>query len=273
MKFIALTLKYLKHNFFKLLILAAGPAVLFAFFARPSLMLVFITQYGAEKLTFGNIYAALFPAVKWWWLFLLLPVLAIFMSMTYGFLENHMRMGVFGPKSFIRKLNYGAGGFVLPFIILSAVYFLWRFLTATVLYLINYLFFDVWGSYGLALAFSIAAVLGSVYIFISAAAYFLLWPPVLQISGYGFGDSWYYQLKMLSDHRRKLKLAILFPLALTAAVVLIFIQFAGAYIVCAYAVCYAFEFTYLPALSMATYFDITGSERKDLVSRKKYYLR
>jgi hypothetical protein len=157
---------------------------------------------------------------------------------------------------------------------LAAAYFIWRYLCAFILYFINYLFFQVWGAPAVAVVFTAVAALALLYLFFSAATYIVLWPPVIQISGYGLGDTWYYQMKMLSGNEYKLKLALAFPTAVCAAVLLLFGLFVpDPYMVYVRAVCYLFEFLYLPALSMTAYFEVTRTERKDLTKRKKYYLR
>ncbi|GHV00690.1 hypothetical protein FACS1894211_08620 [Clostridia bacterium] len=275
MKYIAFALKYIKNNFFRLLLLTAVPAALFAMFASPSRLILFATGYDPQGITsLGGVIGALLPMSKAIWLLLLIPAAAVFASMTFGFMEHHMRMGVFGARGILRRLNYGAGGFLLPFAVLTILYFIWQYLCAFILYFIHYLFYQVWGSPALATVVTAAVSLGLLYVFFSAATYFVLWPPVMQMSGYDLGDSWYYQLKMLSGNQHKLKLALCFPAALVAAVILLFNLFVPeAYMVYIRAVCFLFEFMYLPALSMTAYFDITGTERRDLIARKKYYLR
>lgn len=273
MNFIKKTFGYISRNILRLILMAIVPAVVLGFFARPSNFIVFLTKYKpADIVTYGDMLELVRPVNNMIWMLVIVPVCFICIGLMYGLLEHHMRMGRFGGRNIFYRLNYGLGAIAVPFLVMLVIYIAWIYLTISVLYLSHYIFYVQIGSSAAAIALAAVISVGMQWLLLFFVSLVLIWPPVLQISGYGFADSWYYQLKMLSGNQLKFQFALLIPIVINAVIVIIFELFvAPRFMVYIYMLCFLFLLIYLVSLSMTAYFEITGTERKDI--KKKYYQR
>lgn len=270
MRYAKLTLQYFKKHWLSLLAYSVLPAILLTFTAIPTNVFKFFINFTQnDNSTFLSIFNQI-TQLSWGSFFIHIAVTvfcAIFIAAMTGTIERDMRLGDFSNSNFFKKVNQS---FISCFIVLLSYYFfmeLFGILTTSFLLL--------WCRVAdgtVALVLSAITVVILVVILCVVYIYFILWYPVMVVTGYKVSNSLSESIRYVKGHFWNLVLSIgifLLPLFIFA--------FIGAYFNLRYLfllniAAYSFLIAYIPCLVFVAYFDISGTTREDL-NKKPFWLR
>ncbi|MEG1608298.1 MAG: hypothetical protein RR348_00375, partial [Clostridia bacterium] len=129
MNYIRLTLQFIKHNFWRTLLCAVIPAILFGSFTNPCSIFEFSLKFDVTKInTFWDVYQQVNEGTKTWVQFLLICVsfliTIVFMSVMIGNVQTKMRFGELKKnnwKTFFKKVNNNFLAFFFCFLLVCVL--------------------------------------------------------------------------------------------------------------------------------------------------------
>lgn len=266
MKNIIQAIKYFFKNFFVLAIFALPAAVLFGLKYNASSFVDYLLNLNnIAQDTLGNIYFhfSLLPSfnvlsILGW----LLAALLSF-SLLSSYIERHMKYGI---KSFFKaftSLNYSILAILPTLITIVAFNELFAFLLAILINLLK-----------LSPSSVVFYVLPAIYLLINVllltvSSFSAMWIPIKLITGYSNADAIRYSIRLCQSRQLGLIFGFAFPLFLMVPVMMVLKNFVPFDILnpIVYILFYIFMFGYYAAYIMVSYFDFSGTQRKDIVKK------
>lgn len=274
MRLIGATIKYLGKNFYFLIIGAIVPAVLLGIFSRPSGWFFFLTEYGTLDIkNLGDVLAAVMPTGIFGRIY---PFVLIFISLLlacsllFTVIGKHMRVGRVSLRNPVALINADFIEVFLTLVIAGAIYHAWQFLLSCALTLNHFLLTGSGTPNAqtmiVAAAVSVIFFLLLVYVLESL----ILWTPTMSILGYGLADAAAYSVDVVYKKTFTVGAAAAFPY-----VAAFFVRWGTSFITAngtahmiVNSVLYLFIITYLICLCMTGYFELTGTPRRDLKTKR-----
>ncbi len=257
------TIRYVIRNFFYLALFALIPAVLFTMFLTPvsQIQLLRNLRNGAViENWFEDAYVYLsfinFNRI-WMWLLSFL-VLTVTSGITIAATEQHMALGV-RRKNVFRLLNDSIL-LILPYVLFCLVLYEVLAMTFSGLIVLASMLFS--GTVLFVITLLLLIALGALTVV--CAAYSICTVPCMLEEGYSFGTAVGYSISLVSGHLWKTCISLFICYLCTFAVEAVTVFFAEKAFYAVRFCALLFWFVYLPAFSVRKYFELTGSERKDL---------
>ena len=268
MRFIKNSFVYLYKNFLYIFLFSLLPALFSGLLLKPFKMIEFVNSYPKNTVkNFGDIFYAIFDIS---WLNCLLYVfaiiiLAIFVSVIFGVMENHFRSGKRNYKSIKGYINNNILTVLLNFFVLAVAIFIVTFLATTIIYLFHILFSGLNCSpNGLCIALSIIIVYFCANL--SLSLLLLLNIPNMIITGYTFKNSIGGTFNFIGKNFVWLLLGLLVPFVVT--IPLVSLATGSGWLLLVNVVCVLFSIMYYSSFIMVSYFDLNNLNRYD---NRKYY--
>lgn len=256
-------LKYYFKNFIPLALFSIPGAVFFALKYNDSHFFSYIFNSGSmENQTLIKIYEhfSLLPALNIFMILLWSALLTISFCLLYSYIERHMKYGIKSLLKAFKSINYSVMS-VLPMLVTVII-------IEELFSLINALFVRLIGLTSMTFLLPIIFVLMQFILFF---IYSLIsfWTPSRMDIGYSNRDSLRYSIRLAQGRQLKIMLGLIFPILITAPIMIFIKQISPIWILntVIYALCYIFIIGYIPAYTMAAYFNFTGTERKDIKNR------
>jgi len=270
MRFIKNSFIYLYKNFLHLFLFSLVPALFSGLLLNPFKMIEFVNKYPRTIVkNFGDIFYGIFDIS---WLRCLLYVfaiiiLAIFVSVILGVIENHFRSGKRNVKSIKGYINNNILTVLLNFFVLALAVFVVSFLATTVIYLFHILFSGLNCSpNGGSIALSIIIVVLYFCANFSLNLLMLLNIPNMIITGYTFKNSIGGTFNFIGKNFVWLLLGSLVPFVIT--IPLVSIATDSGWLLLVNSICVLFSIMYYSSFIMVSYFDLNNLNRYD---NRKYY--
>ena len=261
------SMSYMFRNFWKLIYVTLPAAVLMAFFCNPTKEIQLFSMLVKGEIAFGDTVYLLGQCLTvlrfgrfWWAVPTVIAIFAISMSLMVVKVDRHMRVGQM--PAFPLKRAFG----ILPFMLLYVC--CWLAITEVFMLIIvgiGYMLRFVDNataivSVALALTLVVRVALG--YVFGLLVISF----PLKYSENYRFNVALSYSARTMAKKRLKILGLALLYVALRVAVMAIGYLLKPYYRldVLAYALAYAFCFTYVPCFAFKHYYDDVGGERRDV---------
>lgn len=270
MKFFKLGTNYWFKNIGYISLLWVIPAVFAGLLCGPYQIIQFINYYPKTQISsFGDIFNILMP-IGWLRLLVVIGAIAlvsIFLSMTIGEMERHMRSGKFSFKNIFAFINNEILVVFVNIVLLVIIYFILTFILGSILFLFHLIFSGLTNIPTL-LNSIVAIVLCCVIIvlYTLAVALFLINIPNMITNGYSLKEGISSTCQLISKKTFKILLAYVLPYV-------IIIPF-----VCGLAntsiiwipniICTFLQWSYYSSLTMTSFFELSNLPRYD---NRKYY--
>ncbi|MCL2752282.1 MAG: hypothetical protein FWE62_05955 [Firmicutes bacterium] len=257
--------KYLARTFLLAGWISIIGAVLLGLISSPVAGLMFIWQYKNTAITgFASVRAALFGGagiLLWLLCFVVVTTVA---AVILGFFERNMRFGI---RNFSRpgeRFNETFFAVFPPFAIGAAMLLVSSYIETSVVLLAHSIFAGIGNTPGVGAYFAVVIIV----LFFSAVKVFvvsslLLSPPSYLIVGYKVTESFLYSLRLYQLAQFKLFILTAAPFVFTFLIESVF-YFLRVNTRVVNMLCYVYIMSYLCSLAMVVYFDLTGTERKDI---------
>ena len=264
------TLRYLYNNGWKFLPITLIAGIALAFSGNLSGAVHFFFDMELNASSVWNIYAhfSLLTSRSWLVGILTAIILLFEISLLYGILDRHLRVGTFSYKKPLVSLNDTVMTTV-PIVFASMILLeLCAFLTSAVILLVAKT------ALIMTLPISIAVTILIFTLMIFAIVEFILIIPAMQIVGYPFKDAFIFSTKLLSGKVKKIVFD--FTLLIISSVLiswLFSLLFDGLILtLCVDTILYTFMLMYIPIYSMLVFYELTNEQRRDINQNKKSYL-
>lgn len=261
MKYIKLSLQYMYHNIWYVLLFAIVPSLLLGFLTNPASNMEFIRDF-ANLHTFTEIFSAMSELNLKNFLIALpvFPVLLVIFSAASGIISKHMRRGIFNFNKFFRSVNNNIMyTLVVGFSLLAA------FELAA---LLNASFATLWirsfGNGRIGLTLSIVTMSVSWIILLLIATVSLLWLPTMSVTGLNPAKALAESFRSLKGKIWKVLFAIALPLVFYFAICAPLSYFVVPARQFVYTLVYLFMLPYALILMFAVYCDVNDIDREDL---------
>lgn len=261
MKYIKLTLQYMYHNIWYVLLFAIVPALLLGFLTNPASNMEFIRDF-TNLHTFTEIFSTMSELNLKNFLIALpvFPILLVIFSAASGIISKHMRRGIFNFNKFFRSVNNN--------ILYTLVAGFSLLLAFELVALLNASFATLWirifenGRVGLTL--SIVTMCVTWIILLLFAAVSLLWLPTMSVTGLNPAKALSESFRSLKGNIWKVLIAIVLPLMIYFAICAPLSYFAvpGRHII--YSLVYMFMLPYALILMFSVYCEVNDIDREDL---------
>lgn len=266
------TWKYFIDKGAYLLLLSIAPSLFIPFLLSPSSTLYYLFDYKTiSPQSFGQMYLEMRALpFSYWYLGIIGLVLLVFsIAITLGVIDRHMRLGEFtvSPSRIKNRLNYNILT-ALRFGITAFVAMEFSNLLTCVLY---YLWWVVFADRVTWLVFSILTVLLNQFVMLCVMSWLILWSPYCLHTGLGAKDALNRAVRSMSGRVTKTAVTLFSCIAPIEAVMIITAALNTGVVaqflldVLAYAIVVPFYIT----LMYNVFYDVTGTERMDLVQKKK----
>lgn len=263
MKNILRTFKYLFKNIVPLAIFALPAALFFAFKYNSSYFLDYLLKIGefSDKTLF-DIYGhfSFLPSFNFFWLVFWLCALLLSFSLMLSYIERHMKYGI---KSFFKSftsINYTLLAVLPSAICIIGVAEVFSFLLAVLINLLK-----------LSLSPIVPVILPIIYVLMNFLAFtvisvFAMWVPIKIITGYRNSDALRYSIRLFQGRQIKLFLGLVFPMVVASPIMMVIKAFATIEPIntIIYVLFYILLLSYYAVFVMVSYFDYTGTYRKDI---------
>lgn len=274
MRYSILAFKFVGKNFLYLLVLTAVPAVYLAWYYSSSSFSMFLnnTFFGIstqDKFNFNIYYNfSLISNMNWPFAIPALLIILLTITLVFAYVNRTMKVGVKSLKMPFLRLNQT----IIPvFLVAVTLFIIYQLFGVFATLIVNLLLVTENPLlYRLLIPVSLIALY---FLFFLIFLLLMMSAPTMLITGYKFRESVSYSVKLSKKRIFKLGLACLVALVpiLLMNVGLNFltsdlwlkILFGSIFI--------SFILMYLPALMMATYYDIEGINRNDIKRKPKYY--
>ncbi len=266
------TWRYFADKGIYLILLNLVPTLMLAFLLSPSSTMYYLFNVNNVDATnlgalFGSMWS--FP-YSFWYIGIVGFVLLVFTgSVSFGVIDRHMRVGEFtvSPRHIKNRLNYNLLTGV-KFVFVAVLSLLFYSVVSTVLY---YLWANLFSNYATKMVFNVVTLCIMEIGMITTMSMFILWPPYMLHTGLKSFSAFKRAWSSMSGKTFQAIVAIItvvLPLQIIMAVTAAF----NAGVICrtildglSYAIVVPFYFT----LMYNIFYDVTGTERMDLVQKQK----
>lgn len=269
MKYVKLSFGYIFKNILYILLLAIVPTAYFGGLLSPFKTFEFMTNY--PKITvngFGDIFYALidFKILPIILIILGLAVLAIFVSLAIGQMENHMRSGKLNYKNMYQYLNNNILVVIANLAIIFVIWFVLQFLLSGLLILLH-LICSGMGNEPTVVNIVIAVILCALkfILFMGIASVFFLTIPNMLISGYPTKQAIANAIKLMNKNTFAYLFSMLVPFIFIIPLACLL---KGSLVYITNVIGVLILFVYYTSLCMTSYFELSNINRYD---NRKYY--
>lgn len=269
MKYLKNSLSYIFKNFLYIFLLALAPTAFIGGLLSPFKLFEFMTNYsGIVVNNFGDIFYSLvdFKILPIFLTILAIVVLAIFVSLTIGQMENHMRSGKLNYKGMSQYLNNNITVVVMNLSLILLIWFVLQFLLSAILMLLHLIISGIGNAPNVANI--IVAIIFCAFkfaLFLQLTAIVLLTIPNMLISGYPTKQAISNAIKILNKNNFKFLFAMLMPFVIIIPLACL-LKGNLVYITNVFGT--LILFMYYTALGMTSYFELSSIPRYD---NRKYY--
>ena len=269
MKYLKNSLSYLFKNFLYIFLLALVPTAFIGGLLSPFKTFEFASNYSNIAVNnFGDIFYGL---IDFNWLsilfaFLGIIILAIFVSLTLGQMENHMRSGKLNKKNVFQYVNNNILVVAFNLLVLFAMWFVLQFLLSALLMLLHLAISGIGNTPNIAniiIAIVLCAVKFALFLQVSAIMFLTI--PNMLISGYPTKQAISNSIKLLNKNNFQFLLSMLLPFVIIIPLACL-LKGGLVYITNVFGV--LIMFIYYTPLLMTSYFELSGISRYD---NRKYY--
>lgn len=261
MKYFKLTLQYMYHNIWYVLLFAIVPSLLLGFLTNPASNMEFIRDF-ANLHTFTEIFNAMSELNLKNFLIALpvFPLLLVIFSAASGIISKHMRRGIFNFNKFFRSVNNNIMyTLVVGFSLLAAF---------EIAALLNASFATLWiwvfDNGRVALTLSIVTICVSWIVLLLIATVSLLWLPTMSVTGLNPAKALAESFRNLKGKIWRVLFAIALPLAIYFAICAPLSYFAVPGRRFIYSLVYLFMLPYALILMFTVYCEVNDIDREDL---------
>lgn len=269
MKYLKNSLSYIFKNFLYIFLLALVPTAFIGGLLSPFKLFEFMTNYSSIVVNnFGDIFYSLvdFHILPIVFGILGIVILAIFVSIAIGQMENHMRSGKLNYKSMTKYLNNNILVVIANLAFLVIIWFVFQFLLSALLMLLHLICSGVGNAPSVVnIIFAIIFCALKFALFVQMAAIFFLTIPNMLISGYPTKQAISNAIKILNKNNFKFLLAMVIPFIIIIPMACLL---KGSLTYITNVIGTMILFIYYTALSMTSYFELSNIPRYD---NRKYY--
>ncbi len=271
MKYIKLTLQYLKSNKSLLIAYAIMAAACYLIIDHQAIKNVIDSFEG------GHCSASYLDWLNSFSLINTSSIARVFMSIggyaiiiftvTYlnSILDRHMRFGTRSLFNIKGGMNSHISYALVACLILAVCLTLVSFIISAVLWAFSQTIINYFYIFGIIITFLM--LIGVCFI----ASLFLLWLPCVVVTGFRMYEALVYSYQLTSNIKIKLFIALLVPLTITiVAICLLALYAPNAVYTAIVPLLVAFDIIYVTVLSFVAYMDADNVEREDLKKRRKY---
>lgn len=270
MKFIKLTLEYLRRNWLYVLILSLVPGILLAIFTNPTSVLNLLVKIAndPDKEMFITIISTV-SEIRWWRILIFVPVLpicAVFVSALAGYESKHMRLGIININGFFRRVNNNIVNVIiimLMFVILMQVF-------ALLFSAITFLWVKVCSSVVACVVLSSITAVILMILCLFFVTIFVPLLPIMSITGLSVGKAMAESVKAVRGNIFKLFFAVCIPLIPIYLVLGLLGAYEVPYRKLVTCVMYTLMIMYYFTLMYCSYFSLLDIDREDLRNDIKY---
>ncbi len=266
------TWRYFADKGIYLILLNLVPTLMLTFLLSPSSTMYYL--FNVDRVDATNL-GALFGSMwdlpySFWYIGIVGFVLLVFTgSVSFGVIDRHMRVGEFtvSPRYIKNRLNYNLLTSI-RFVFVAVLSLLFYSVVTTVLY---YLWANLFSNYATKMVFNVVTLCLMEIGMITTMSMFILWPPYMLHTGLKSVSAFKRAWSSMSGKTFQAIVAIItvvLPLQIIMAVTEAF----DAGVICrtildalSYAIVVPFYFT----LMYNIFYDVTGTERMDLVQKQK----
>lgn len=269
MKYVKLTFNYLFKNFLYIFLLGLVPMAYFGGLLSPFKTFEFMTNYSNIAVhNYGDIFYALidFKILPIILTILGIAVLAVFVSLAIGQMENHMRSGKLNYKSMFQYLNNNILVVIVNLAILLLIWFLLQFLLSALIMLMHLIISGMGNTpnvFGIIVAIILCCAKFAFFLLI-ASVIFLTMPNML-ISGYPTKQAISNAIKLMNKNTFQYLLAMVVPFVVIIPLACLL---KGNLCYVTNTIGTLILFIYYTSLCMTSYFELSGMNRYD---NRKYY--
>lgn len=263
MKNIISTIKYIFKNFVVLGFFALPAALFFAFKYNDSFFLDYLINI--QKIsnnTLIDIYAhfSILPSFNLLVVFFWFSVLLFSFCLMFSYIERDMKYGI---KAFWRTFNT-----INETLLVLITACITIFITVELLSFIQAVFVNL---FKFSLSPAVPFILPTIYTLMNVLCLMIIsmavmWIPIKLITGYSNRDSLRYAVRLFQGRQFKLFIGLAFPMLVMSPLMLLIKTFipAGVFSGIIYVIFYIFMLEYYAVFLMVSYFDFTGTYRKDI---------
>ena len=276
MKYVKMTISYLKNNFWRLFLTLVPASLICALVLKP-LTSATALYYMTKEQTHNpkDLINSLDFASEWYYIFIYLGVivfLSVFISYAYITVYRHLSTGKISIRTPFRYIN-GVFIPVAKLLLLMGIFIVvLQFVLSGLLYLFNYTFSAI------SLPYEVFLVVA--YILIIACLIFggfMIKTPLMAmfhmyVYGYGIAEAWNANAKLLDKKMSVTIFFATFPLFLIIIAlnyVFLFLTVAPWLEVIIRTAVYFFIFAYAITLSIMIMFDLCGLQRRDIPAHRR----
>ena len=264
------TIKYITQNGWKFLPITLIAGLALAFSGNLSGSISFFTDIELNASSVWNIYGHFSMLTSRSWVVGILSLILVLfaMSVEYGILDRHLRVGKFSLRKPLASLNDTVMTTVPVIAIAMVLLEVVTFLTSAVILLLAKTV--AFMSLPLAIIVTVAIYIGMMFLL----AEFMLVIPAMQVVGYPFKDAFIFSTKLVSGNIKRITFDFICVIAIAiTASALTAILFHGKVIsLLIDTILYSFILLYIPIYSMMAFYEFTGEQRRDIIVNKKSYL-
>lgn len=261
MKYIKLSLQYMYHNFWFLIIFALVPAILLGLLTNPASIARFLTSF-KDLNGFTGIFGAI-SEMNWKSVLVsivIIPVIMIFISAMCGVVSKHMRRGVLSFDKFFRRVNNNIlHAFVIGLALLIGLQLIALFFSSFAT-----LWIKIFGNGRIALTLSLLTLFVLWVIFLSIVSLCVIWMPTMSITGLNPAKALAESFRNVRGKFLKLFIAVSLPLVPYFAITIPFAYFNIPARQIVYIIIYLLYIMYYVTLMYAAYCEINDIDREDM---------
>ena len=269
MKYIKLSFKYLFKNFLYIFLLAIIPAGFLGALTSPFKIFEFMTDYKNIKVdSFADIFNGLinFNFLPVFFSILGLVVLAIFVSLAIGQMENHMRSGKINYKNMFQYVNNNILVVLVNIFIVLVIWFLLQFLLSAILFLLHLIISGIGNTPNVAnIIFAVLLCTVKFVLFIQIVSIMVINIPNMLISGYPIKQAISNSIKLLNKNNIQFLFSMFLPFVI---IIPLSCVLKGNWCYLTNILGVLILFIHYTTLCMTSYFELSGTPRYD---NRKYY--
>lgn len=270
MKFVKLGANYLFKNIWYIALIWILPSIFSGLCCGPFQVIEFMNNYGSTTISsFSDIFTILMPFTLQRILLSILSLilLSIFLSLSVGIMESHMRSGKLRFKEMFSYVNNDILVVLINLVVLAVIYLVLVFLLGSVLFLLHLLLSGLSNIPTiLNVIFAIILCSGVMILFTLLSSLFLINIPNMISNGYSFKEGISSTAQLFSKSTFKLLCSYLIPYILIIPFVSLLAKTGTiwlANIICAFVIN-----IYFSTITMTSYFELSDTPRYD---NRKYY--
>ena len=270
MRFIKLGGKYFAKNCWWLLLIWLVPSVFIGLLTGPFQIVEFINNYPTTVISgFGDIFKILMPISWQRVVFALIGVIlvSVFLSMSVGQTESHMRSGKLNFKEIFSYINNDILVVIINVVVIEVVNLFLTFILGSIIFLVHLLLCGL-SSVPSVLMVIIAVVLCCALLLLYGfvLVMFLLNIPNMITNGYSFKEGVSSTAQLIGKNAFRLIIAYLLPYVIAIPFVSLLCKSNALWV--ANVISFWLLSTYYSSLTMTAYFELSDTNRYD---NRKYY--